>query len=94
MPINIFEKCMFFQLCCIALSAKSMFRIPVKKLWMKISMTKILNASKKKTHPFDKLFPIIIDDAFRKTDLAKTNVLVHLLSIFRIKRAPSTAHFE
>lgn len=45
-------------------------------------------------YPFDKLFSVIIDDTLRKADLAKTNVLIHLLGILGIKRAPSTTHLE
>ena len=46
------------------------------------------------THPFDELFSIIVDNAFREPNLAETNVLVHLLSVFGIERTPTTTHLE
>lgn len=45
-------------------------------------------------HPFDELLAIIVDDAFREPNLAKANVLVHLLSVFSIERTPTAAHLE
>ena len=46
------------------------------------------------TYSLDKLLPVLIDDTSGETNLAKADVLVHLLRVFGIKGAPSTAHFE
>lgn len=40
------------------------------------------------------MFAIFADDAFGEPDLAKTDVLVHLLGVFRVERTPTAAHFE
>ena len=46
------------------------------------------------TYSFDELFPILIDDAPWEPDLAEADILVHLLCVFCIERAPSAAHLE
>jgi hypothetical protein len=46
------------------------------------------------THPFDKLLAILIDYAPREPDLSKADVLVHLLHVLRIERAPTAAHLK
>jgi len=40
------------------------------------------------------LFAIFANDAFGEPDLAKTDVLVHLLGVFCVERTPTAAHFE
>lgn len=45
-------------------------------------------------YPFDELLPVFVDNTSRETNLAETNVLVHLLSVFSIEWAPSAAHLE
>ena len=46
------------------------------------------------TYSLDKLLPVLINDPSGETNLAKTDVLVHLLGVLSIKGAPSAAHFE
>jgi len=45
-------------------------------------------------HPLDKLLPLVTNHALGKPNLAITNVLVHLLRVFCIKRAPTAAHLK
>lgn len=47
-----------------------------------------------KTHPFDELLPILANDAPRELDAPKTDILIHLLHVLRVERAPATAHLE
>ena len=56
----------------------------------------ILDREKKKkgTHGLDELFAIFANDAFGESDLAETDVLVHLLGVFCIEGTPTAAHFE
>lgn len=46
------------------------------------------------TYPFDKLLPILVDDALGEPNLAKADILVHLLRVLGVKRAPPAAHLE
>jgi len=46
------------------------------------------------TCPFHKLFPIFVDDAPGESDLAETDVLVHLLCVLCVERAPAATHLE
>lgn len=46
------------------------------------------------THTLDELFPIIPDRTSREFDLSKTDIPVHLLSVFCVERRPTTAHLK
>jgi hypothetical protein len=46
------------------------------------------------TYPFDKLFTIIVNNALGETDLAETDIAVHLLGVFGIEWTPTAAHLE
>lgn len=46
------------------------------------------------THPLDKLLAVLANDATGEANLAKTDILVHLLGVLCVKRTPSTAHFK
>jgi hypothetical protein len=46
------------------------------------------------THPLDKLLPLVTNHALGESYLAKTYVLVHLLRVFCVKRAPTTTHLK
>lgn len=46
------------------------------------------------TYPLDKLLSVFIDDTSGELDLPEANVLIHLLRVLRVERAPATAHFE
>jgi hypothetical protein len=46
------------------------------------------------THPLYKLLPLVTNHALGEPNLAKTYVLVHLLGVFCIKRAPTTTHLK
>lgn len=46
------------------------------------------------THPLHELFPILINDTLREPNLAKADILIHLLRVFCVKRTPTAAHLE
>jgi hypothetical protein len=46
------------------------------------------------TYPFHKLLPILPNDTLRESDLAKANILIHLLCVFRVERTPTTTHLK
>jgi len=49
---------------------------------------------KKKTHSLDKRFSLFTNDTLWKSNFPKTDVFIHHLYVLRIKRTPSTTHFE
>jgi len=46
------------------------------------------------THALDKLFPLVTYHPLGKPNLPKAYILVHLLRIFCVKRAPTTTHLK
>ena len=46
------------------------------------------------TYPLDEHFPILPNDTLWEPNFAETDVLVRLLRVLRIERAPPAAHFE
>lgn len=46
------------------------------------------------TCPFNELLSIFVDDASGESDLAETDVFVHLLGVLCVKRTPAATHLE
>ena len=52
------------------------------------------SATQKSTYPFHKLFSIFVDNTSGESDLAKADVLVHLLCVLCVERTPAATHLE
>ena len=46
------------------------------------------------TYPLHELLAVLVDDALRELDLAKADILVHLLRVLGVERTPPAAHLE
>lgn len=87
---------MLLELLCVALRTEAVLRIAVEQLGARRSKHYVCarQYAREVTHPLDELLALLVDDTLREPDLPKADVLVHLLRVLGVERAPPTAHFK